>query len=164
MQYFLTHCCWFLCLTSFSHSLNWNKLFLNFVCVWLITTVISADMNNEIEQETLSSGALCSIRKPIKPNDLNTISKHIDHTINGNFISVTDAYDKNSYNNLVFPSWSLYTFWFKICFVIYIYITCNLIIHVKTIQMVQRKFRTMQMVQRKCRTTQMVQRKPRRQL
>ncbi|KAF8112636.1 hypothetical protein N665_0063s0119 [Sinapis alba] len=45
--------------------------------------VISADMNNEIEQETSSSGAKCFMRKPIKPNDLDTICKHaLNHKIN----------------------------------------------------------------------------------
>ncbi|CAN6814557.1 unnamed protein product [Brassica oleracea] len=46
--------------------------------------VISSDMNNEIEQETLSSGAMCFMRKPIKPNDIDTIYKHaLDYKING---------------------------------------------------------------------------------
>ncbi|KAG2301148.1 hypothetical protein Bca52824_029799 [Brassica carinata] len=50
-------------------------------------------MNNENEQETLSSGALCFIGEPIKPNDLNTIQKDIDHTINDGSKKIEDDTD-----------------------------------------------------------------------
>ena len=101
--------------------------FPTFVCVWLISTVISANMENEIEQERLSCGAPCFVRKPIKPNDPNNMWKHaLDRRINGKFISINDAYDRNNNNNLIVtPSCSLLTIWFKICFVIYLYITCD---------------------------------------
>ncbi|KAF8082044.1 hypothetical protein N665_0851s0013 [Sinapis alba] len=52
-------------------------------------------MNNEIEQETLSSGALGFMRKPIKPNDLNTISKNIDHKINDGSKKIQDNIDSS---------------------------------------------------------------------
>ncbi|ESQ31719.1 hypothetical protein EUTSA_v10005676mg, partial [Eutrema salsugineum] len=42
------------------------------------------DMNNAIERETLSSGAMCFLRKPIKANDLNIIWKHaLNYKMNG---------------------------------------------------------------------------------
>ncbi|KAG5412223.1 hypothetical protein IGI04_008542, partial [Brassica rapa subsp. trilocularis] len=45
--------------------------------------VISANMENEIEQERLSCGAPCFVRKPIKPNDPNNMWKHaLDRRIN----------------------------------------------------------------------------------
>lgn len=66
-------------------------------------------MKNEIEQESLSCGAPCFVRKPIKPNDPNNMWKHaLDHRINGKFISINDAYDRNNNNNLIVtPSCSL---------------------------------------------------------
>ncbi|CAH8353957.1 unnamed protein product [Eruca vesicaria subsp. sativa] len=46
--------------------------------------VMSAEMNNEIEQEALSSGAVCFMSKPIKPNDCNIICQHaLNYKING---------------------------------------------------------------------------------
>ncbi|CAN8251926.1 unnamed protein product [Cochlearia groenlandica] len=60
--------------------------------------VISGDMSNEIEQETLSSGAMCFMKKPIKPNDIETICKHaLNHRING-YLSPTNV-EENVNNN-----------------------------------------------------------------
>nr|VDD27247.1 unnamed protein product [Brassica oleracea] len=53
-------------------------------------------MKNEIEQESLSCGAPCFVRKPIKPNDPNNMWKHaLDHRINdGSIQDDTDGSEK----------------------------------------------------------------------
>lgn len=55
----------------------------------MFITMISAGMNYEIEQETLSSGAMCLMKNHVEPNDLNLIWNHsFKYFMNGNIISM----------------------------------------------------------------------------